>query len=70
MPSYTVVWEIDLDAHDHTDAARRALAIQRDPRSWATCFAVHGTASTVHVDLSPDDPDPSGPGTPALTLAA
>lgn len=68
MPSYTVVWEIDLDAHDPADAARRALTVQRDPRSWATCFTVHGAGSTVHVDL--DNRDPSGNGTPAFTLAA
>lgn len=35
---YLVRWEIELSATSHVDAARRALAIQRDPKSIATVF--------------------------------
>ncbi|MCQ8773106.1 hypothetical protein [Streptomyces telluris] len=53
MPNFTVVWEIDLDAHGHADAVHQALAIQRDPQSSATVFTVHGTDNTAHLDLDP-----------------
>lgn len=72
MTSYLVRWEIDLDASDPVDAARKALAIQRDPRSWATIFTVHGEHQgmprVVTVDLDPEGVDPSGDGTPDVVL--
>ena len=37
---YRVVWEIDIDADSIEDAARKALEIQRDPESTATCFTI------------------------------
>lgn len=37
---YRVVWEIDIDAESFEDAAHKALAIQRDPESIATCFVI------------------------------
>ena len=37
---YRVIWTIDLEADSPEDAARKALAIQRDPDSWATHFEV------------------------------
>lgn len=37
---YRVVWEIDLEADSHEEAAAKALAIQRDPNSIATVFRV------------------------------
>ena len=37
---FRVRWEIDLDADSPEDAARQALAIQRDPNSLATIFEV------------------------------
>jgi hypothetical protein len=40
MPTYHVKWEIDIDAENADEAARKALAIQRDPNSIATVFAV------------------------------
>ena len=41
MPKYRVVWEIDIfDAQNPEDAARKALAIQRNPESDATVFYV------------------------------
>ena len=35
---YRVTWEIDIDAESFEDAAQKALDIQRDPVSIATCF--------------------------------
>lgn len=53
MPNYRVKWEIDLDANDPQDAARRALEIQRDPDSIATFFEVLETPGWVYtIDLS------------------
>ena len=40
MLTYTVGWDIELDANSPEDAARQALAIQRDINPTATCFAV------------------------------
>ena len=37
---YRVVWEIDIDAESFEDAAQKALDIQRDPESIATCFVI------------------------------
>ena len=41
MPTYTVKWEIDLDAYSYGDAARKARQIQQDPASMANVFEVH-----------------------------
>ncbi|MFF7764330.1 hypothetical protein [Streptomyces griseorubiginosus] len=72
MNSYLVRWDIDLDASDPVDAARKALAIQRDPGSWATVFTVHGehqgAPQVATVDLDPEGLDPSGNGTPEIEL--
>lgn len=35
---YRVIWEIDIDADSPTEAAEKALEIQRDPNSSATVF--------------------------------
>jgi len=35
-----VIWEIDIDAETVEEAAERALEIQRNPNSIATCFKV------------------------------
>jgi len=43
MKSYRVNWDIDIDAKSPQDAARQALAIQRDPTSTATSFEVFNT---------------------------
>lgn len=40
LTSYKVRWEIDVDARNQEDAARRALEIQRDPTSIALVFDV------------------------------
>lgn len=39
---FTVSWTIDLEADSYEDAARKALAIQRDRHSTATVFHVDG----------------------------
>jgi hypothetical protein len=40
MTTYVVEWYIDIEADSPEDAARQALAIQRDPNSTATVFSV------------------------------
>lgn len=60
---YRVGWVIDVQSDSHENAARQALAIQRDPESIATVFEVQrretvpgGAAlATVSVDLSAID---------------
>ncbi|MEI8120448.1 MAG: hypothetical protein WCI20_00235 [bacterium] len=47
-----VCWEIDVDARTPMEAARKALAIQRDPASIATVFDVQYRGKMVRVDLS------------------
>ena len=47
-----VCWEIDVDAKTPREAARIALAIQRDPSSIATVFDVQHRGMMVRVDLS------------------
>ena len=55
---FRVRWEIDFLASDPTDAARQALAVQRDPESIATFFEVRrrrldGTKGKRHlIDLT------------------
>ena len=45
-------WEIDVDARTPRAAARKALAIQRDPQSIATVFDVQYRGKMVRVDLT------------------
>lgn len=40
MTSYLVRWDIDIEADTPQEAAKKALEIQRDPQSIATCFTV------------------------------
>ena len=47
-----VCCEIDVDARTPREAARKALAIQRDPKSIATVFDVQYQGKMVRVDLS------------------
>lgn len=53
MTNYLVTWAIDVDTEGTVrDAARKALAIQRDDESIATVFTVETpTGRTVLVDL-------------------
>jgi hypothetical protein len=60
---YLVVWQIDITARDHKEAAERALAIQRDPGSIATVFDVYeqgatGTFPGRRIDLLDPDEKP------------
>lgn len=40
MKTYHVQWEIEVDADSPKEAAKAALAIQRNPESTATIFDV------------------------------
>jgi hypothetical protein len=53
MASYLVEWSIDIDAESPEEAARLALATQRDPDSTAVMFYVRSDdrPSGVMVDL-------------------
>jgi hypothetical protein len=55
MTGYTVRWEIVIDADSPRDAARKALAIHRDPDSTATVFEILGINGepNVLIDLAP-----------------
>lgn len=49
---FIVEWRIDIDADNAREAAAKALEIQRDPASLATCFTVFDEAGdTFAVDL-------------------
>lgn len=51
-----VVWEIDVEADTPEEAARQALAIQRDLQSTATVFDVTDAAgNTVQIDLEEEE---------------
>ena len=45
MPDYLVRWDIDIEATSPRDAAKKALEVQRDPKSIATVFFVRKHAS-------------------------
>lgn len=50
---YRVLWEIDINAGTPMEAARKALAVQRDPESIATVFdVIDKRGKRVRVDLS------------------
>lgn len=58
MTAYTVAWIIDIDEDTPDAAARRALAIQRDPDSIGVVFDVTEPDGTHHViDLLPEHDD-------------
>jgi len=59
--TYRVKWEIDLDAGSPEEAAREALAVQRDPDSTATVFSVRdsgygGNGQVVDAGGVPQEP--------------
>lgn len=43
MANYFVKWTIDIEADSPEEAAQKALEIQRNPESIATCFSVKET---------------------------
>jgi hypothetical protein len=56
MKTYRVVWEIDIDADTPREAAKKALAIQRDFGSDATYFDVKdGDGTVTEVDLEDEE---------------
>lgn len=53
---FRVVWEIEIDAETAVLAARKALAIHRNPESIATVFDITDeNGQTVRVDLGERD---------------
>lgn len=53
---YKVFWEIGIDADTPVEAARKALAVQRDPESIATVFdVINKRGKRVRVDLSKEE---------------
>ena len=57
MPEYMVIWSIEIDAANPEDAARKALAIQRDTESWALVFHVQDEHDIETVVDLMDEPD-------------
>lgn len=57
MRTYLIRWSIEVDADSPREAAQKALAIQRDPKSGAVAFDVYGeeAAEVAIVDLLEDD---------------
>ena len=52
MKHYIVTWSIDIDADSAVEAAKSALAIQRNPESIATVFEVAEVGcERVEIDL-------------------
>lgn len=59
MKTYTVNWSFGTEAKNAFDAARQALATQRDPDSVAVVFSVSdGQGEETVVDLLMEDPTP------------
>lgn len=50
---YRVIWEIDIDANSPTEAATKALEIQRRNGSSATVFQVNGTMVDLEDHITP-----------------
>ena len=51
LKEYLVEWTIELNAESPEDAARQALAIQRDPESTANVFICFADSKAVRIDL-------------------
>lgn len=60
MTDYRVTWSIDITADSPVEAARLALAIQRDPRSTATVFNVQGDGDSRGLTINLADEDSGG----------
>lgn len=54
MNSYRVEWTMDIEADSPEEAARKALAVQRNPESIATVFDVQADdgGDAVRIDLT------------------
>jgi len=55
MNSYIVTWTINIEADTPKEAAEKALTIQRDPSSIATCFDVELESELFFIDLEQDN---------------
>jgi hypothetical protein len=57
MTTYSITWEIEIDAKTPEEAARKVLEIQRDPASIATVFDVYDNkdGNCTRVDLLEQD---------------
>ena len=57
MTQYIVLWEIDVETKTPREAAKKALAIHRNPDSIATVFDVYDQSrgGKITVDLTPED---------------
>ena len=53
MPSYRVIWEIDIIADYPGKAAEEALRMQKDPNSIATFFTVYDLDPTTDLEHGP-----------------
>jgi hypothetical protein len=69
MPSFRVVWEVDVDANTPLEAAREAFSMMTDPESTAVVFSVTGpddARDTVTIDLlnldAPEEQPPQNDG--------
>lgn len=63
---YRVTWTVNIEADSAVEAARKALNIQRNPESIATCFMVRKRPRGKHelIDLKGGELGP-GPDEPA-----
>lgn len=57
MATYRIVWEIDIEAESHKEAAQKALEIQRTICSSALCF--HATESSTGIATFIDLQEPA-----------
>lgn len=59
LRTFTVTWEIEVDAYSPRGAARIARRIQRDADSAATCFSVFASDRELPqvIDLADDEED-------------
>jgi len=51
MQTFTVIWEVEVEAETEMDACRKALEMQRDPNSGATIFRILLDPDTGEVEL-------------------
>jgi len=66
MTQYLVTWQIFIEARTPEDAARDALAVQRNAESEATCFEVLDEAG--HEEMVVVRDEPRLPARPHLRL--
>ena len=57
MTEYLVQWTIEIQADSPEDAARQALALQRDPSSLTACFQVAGDDDGEYETIDLDELD-------------